>query len=121
MEEGKAVQLDPQKSQLRVGAELKVGALVKLGKVRPEDVSVELYFGSTDSWGNIINGKSAAMECRKQQGNTADGYWFDGVMLCENSGRQGLSVRIQPKHADMANPYELGLILWESSANKSGL
>lgn len=121
VEDGKALQLDSQKSQLRVGSQLKVGALVKLGKVRPEDVSVELYFGSTDSWGNIADGKSSEMECRKQQGNTADGYWFDGVMLCENSGRQGLSVRVLPKHADMANPYELGLILWESSANKSGL
>jgi len=34
-------------------------------------------------------------------------------MPCEKTGQHGAAVRILPKHPDLANPYELGLIFWE--------
>ena len=50
---------------------------------------------------------------------SADGeHWFTGSVKCKTSGRQGLAVRILPKHPDMVDMYEPGLILWESTAGK---
>ncbi|MHC4624253.1 MAG: alpha-glucan family phosphorylase [Planctomycetota bacterium] len=48
--------LDPKQPQLKVGSELNVSALVKLGTVSPHDVSVELYYGDVDGWGGIRDG-----------------------------------------------------------------
>ena len=31
----------------------------------------------------------------------------------KQTGQHGVAVRVLPNHADLANPYELGLILWE--------
>jgi len=39
-------------------------------------------------------------------------------MPCRRTGQQGLAVRILPKHPDLANPYELQLILWGNTAAK---
>ena len=47
--------------KIEVGSELKISALVKLGKLSPDDVAVEIYYGSVDAWGNIINGAPSRM------------------------------------------------------------
>jgi glycogen phosphorylase len=107
-----AEQLNPRHPQLKVGSELNVRARVKLGHVRPEDVSVQLYYGPTDSWGNIQEGSPAPMS--HEQGLDGDGeHWFSGSMQCKTTGQHGVAVRVLPNHPDQANPYDLGLILWE--------
>ena len=106
------VELNSKQSQLKVGSELSVRALVKLGKIDPDDVSVELYYGSVDAWGNIRNGSAAKM-ARKETSEQGGGHWFVGLMPCRAAGQHGLTVRVLPRHADLVNPYELGLILWE--------
>jgi len=55
------VELNPKQPQLKVGSELSIRALVKLGKVNPDDVSVELYHGSVDARGNIRDGSAVRM------------------------------------------------------------
>jgi len=104
--------LNPKQPQLRVGAGLRVRALVGLGKLRPEDVSVELYHGPVDSWGSIRRGSAVKMEHEKP-GEEQGEHWFVGRMRCEQTGQQGVAVRVLPSHEDLVNPYELGLILWE--------
>lgn len=106
--------LQQKDSQLKVGNELDVKALVKIGNVDPVDVSVEMYFGKLDSWGNIENGNTMAMSYLKPADNQGE-YWFEGVMPCRTSGRQGVVVRVLPNHEDLASPHELGLILWEGA------
>lgn len=108
-------ELDPKNPQLKVGAKLKVSAMVKLGKLNPDDVSVELYHGPLDARGNITDGSVMKMECSGSAGQNSD-YWFSGLTPCQTSGRRGIAVRIVPKNPDMANPYEPGLILWEAAA-----
>ncbi len=110
--------LNPRQPQLKVGSELNVRALVKLGRVRPEDVSVELYSGPTDSWGNIQEGSPVAM--RHEQRASDDGeHWFTGSMECKTTGQHGVAVRVLPNHPDQVNPYDLGLILWEKRPSGS--
>ncbi len=106
------VQFDPRQSQLRVGSQLNIKAKVTLGKVRPNDVSVELYYGPVDTWGDIKDGSALKMNHEEVLGKDGE-HWFAGVMSCRKSGRQGLALRILPKHDDIIDPYELGLILWE--------
>ena len=99
---------------LKVGSKLNVDALVRLGQVDPKDVSVELYYGPVDAWGNICDGSAVKMD-HKEAINGDGEHMFTGLMPCKSSGRQGLAVRILPRHQDLVSPYEPGLILWEDS------
>ena len=107
-----AEQLNPRQPQLKVGSELSVRALVKLGRVRPDDVCVQLYHGPTDSWGNIQEGSPVPMRHEQRAGDDGE-HWVAGCMQCTATGQHGVAVRVLPSHPDQVNPYDLGLILWE--------
>ena len=52
------------------------------------------------------------------QEDTLDEYrvaTFTGAIPCRISGRHGYALRILPRHPDLAEAYESGLILWESA------
>ena len=110
-------QTTERKPQLKVGSQLNVRALVKLGRINLEDVSIELYHGSVDSWGNITQGSSIKMSPQEPLNGNGE-HWFTGVMPCKASGRQGLAVRVLPHNADLVSPLELGLILWEGTSGQ---
>ncbi|UCF42909.1 MAG: alpha-glucan family phosphorylase [Planctomycetota bacterium] len=110
--------LNPKNPQLKVGSQLSVRALVKLNGVSPDDVSVQFYHGSVDAWGNISDGSPIQMEREKASGQDGE-YWFAGSMACTKTGRRGLAVRILPRHPELADPYEPGLILWETTSEKN--
>jgi len=111
-------QLNPRQPQLKVGSQLSVRALVKLNGVSPDDVSVEFYHGPLDPWGNIRDGSSVRMDY-KQASEQEGEHWFVGLVPCRKTGQRGLAVRVLPRNADLVNPYELGLILWEPPAEKT--
>jgi len=67
--------LNPEQSQLKVGSQLSVRALVKLGRVGPDDVSVELYYGPVDTEGNIRDGSAMRMDYKEAAGQDGE-YWF---------------------------------------------
>jgi len=102
-----------EQHQLKVGSQLSVSALVKLGGVSPDNVSVELYYGPVDAWGDIRNGSVVRMHYKDKVGQDGE-HRFAGSMSCRTSGQLGLAVRLLPRHAELVNPYELGLILWET-------
>jgi len=88
---------------------LTVNAYVRLGGVAPEEVCVELYYGSISNQGDIENAQRAEMKPFAQDG---DCYKFQVKIACEATGRQGHTVRILPKHEGLVHPYIPGLILW---------
>jgi starch phosphorylase len=53
-----------------------------------------------------------AYERAAEQGNE---HWFVGSMPCRKTGQHGVAVRVLPRHPDLVNPYEMGLILWETT------
>ncbi len=110
-EDGSA--LDAQNPQLKVGSKLKVNAVVKLGRLKPDDISVELYHGPLDSRGNIVDGEVIPMDYKNSTGVDNE-HLFCGLTPCCASGRRGIAVRVVPKNKDMAAAHELGLVLWES-------
>ena len=107
-------QLNPKQPQLKVGSKLSVSTLIKLGRIRPDDVSVELYHGPVDSWGNIREGSAVRMDYKEPSAQDGE-HWFIGSMPCIQTGQHGLAVRVLPRNTNLVNPYELGLILWETA------
>jgi starch phosphorylase len=110
-------QLNENDLYLKVGSKLEVRALVDLGRLTAQDISVELYNGSVDSWGNISDGVPVSMQCESDQGQ-GGARWFRTELLCNRSGNMGVSVRVVPHNDDLASPWEPGLILWEGDVKK---
>ena len=96
---------------LKVGSNLKVRALIGLGDLKTEDISVQLYSGPVDTWGNISEG--SAIEMKNGSDFKDSDHWFEAVLPCEQSGNMGLAVRVVPANEDLASPWEPGLVLWE--------
>lgn len=97
-------------AELKVGDELEVRARVHLGSLEPEDVAVELYQGLLDDKGQIPGGEVITMN--HVQSNDDGSHLFVGAIPCRASGLHGYALRILPRHEDLSNSYEPGLILW---------
>lgn len=99
-----------ERTALKVGENLTVRAQIDLGNLRPDDVSVELYYGALNANGEIEAPKLALMKPADNSKGTV--YEYVGVNKLDTSGRLGHTVRVLPRHEDLDNPYKLGLVLW---------
>ena len=96
--------------EIQVNQKVAVKARVKLAPLTPDDVQVELYQGSIDASGEIVNGVPVVMHCQSGEQHGDSVYTAD--ITYTNSGLQGLSLRVLPKHEHLSSPYEPRLILW---------
>jgi starch phosphorylase len=95
---------------MHVGSALDVQARVNLGGLSPDDVEVQLFHGVVDSLGEIPNPRTVAMSHNgAHEGST---WVFHGTIPCRSSGQHGYAVRVLPRHSDLANPFEPGLVCW---------
>jgi starch phosphorylase len=95
---------------LRVGAAFPVTAKVHLGAVTPADVDVQVLTGRLDAKGELGDPILATLP---PAGPAADGtVTFAGSVPCVNSGQFGLAVRVLPRHPNLPNPFEPGLVTW---------
>jgi starch phosphorylase len=92
------------------GESLTVKAYIELGELTPDEVQVELYYGAVSNQDKQIeNARLAEMKAVKQEGKV----WLYQVRVdCSDTGMQGHTIRIQPKHAALVHPYRSGLIKW---------
>ena len=105
--------MEPPPASLAVGMSVPVRARVRLGRLSPNDVIVQLYDGPIDPTGQISQGNPSPMAC--QDGPGGDGVtMFSGTISCQTSGLHGYSIRILPAHPDLANALEPALITWAS-------
>ncbi len=96
---------------MHVGGELQVHARVNLGRFSPDDVEVQLFHGLVDSLGDIPRPQTLAMSTNGSA--TSGSTWvFHGAIPCRSSGQHGFAVRILPRHDDLANLFEPGLVCW---------
>ena len=85
-------------------------ANVHLGYINPDNVSVEVYYGSTGDNCNITNAKTIEMSCvEKISENT---YRYVANLKIEDGGQYAYTFRVTPKHPDLINKFDLGLIKW---------
>ena len=95
---------------LQVGKELEVKARVNLGAFSPDDIEVQLFHGLVDTFGEIPSPRTVTMSHNgAHEGNT---WQFMGKISCRSSGQHGFAVRVLPKHQNLTNSFEPGLISW---------
>ncbi len=93
-----------------LGKEIVIIAKVNLGDLSPEDVAVEIYHGRINTENQVEKGTVEEMQCTEcVEGSVQT---FSGKITCQSSGLYGYTVRIIPKHEDLAHPHDTGLIIW---------
>ena len=95
--------------ELAVGSNMEVRASVRLGQLSPDDVCVELYEGPLDIDQEIVNGRPMAMSFVGVEKGVS---LFVCPVRFQRSGLHGYTVRVLPRHADLADPFEPRLIVW---------
>ncbi len=102
----------PRDSKLPIGATVKIDASVRLGRVKPADVSVELI-SAHDEDGTLIDQTATPMvpvAASIPDGNGIIHYTADYVTHA--GGSRVFAVRVLPNHPDLLNKLELGLVRW---------
>ena len=94
-----------------MGSTLPIRAHVKLGKIEPQEVLVEVYHGLVDSDGEIADGETATLFAGDVN---ADGsVIYEGGIPCRRAGKRGFTVRVLPrKDGYPLGRFETGLITW---------
>jgi starch phosphorylase len=98
-------------SSLPVGQPIQARVRVHLGPLTPDDVAVELYHGSVNADGQIVNAVATVMQ---PAGRTEGGSClFEAApVTCRDSGLHGFTVRVLPYHPDMPSALMPGFICW---------
>jgi starch phosphorylase len=96
--------------ELKVGSDFPVRCLVRLGRLDPRDVQVELYYGPMDPFGGLSEPQRRPMRYEASRGEGV--HEFAGEVPCEKSGKYGYAVRVLPHHPNLVGPWELGLVVW---------
>lgn len=109
----KVLRVETSGDELKIGSEQQVRAWVELGDLTPEDVTVQLYYGTLNTHGEIISGDTLNMTpIAGSNGTTPNIYGFETQVAYRSTGQHGLSVRVLPCHEDLPTPFQRGLIRW---------
>ncbi len=100
----------PDAMERRVGEKVPVRALVSLGGLAPEDVTVQLYHGDVDLEGSLTD--AVALPMTQAEEGPDGARWFSGRVPCSRTGHRGFAVRVLPGHPDLATSFVSGLIRW---------
>ena len=93
-----------------MGAQVNFKARVFLGKLKPEDVQVEVFMGRRGNVGGIEKLAAITMNCTGQEG---DMYLYEASASPENSGRQDYALRVLPKNDSIPHVFMPFFIRWE--------
>jgi glycogen phosphorylase len=102
---------DSPKSEMKVDTAYKISCEVDLGKLTPDDVEVQIYYGKIDNI-NEANANSYVVMNFTKANEDQTIHTFSGEIVCSNTGHFGYTLRILPKHNLLNNPFELNLIHW---------
>ncbi|WP_157001311.1 alpha-glucan family phosphorylase [Agromyces laixinhei] len=94
-----------------VGDELKLRAVVELGELSPDDVTVEAVYGNSRSEETIEATQRAALEIADAAGQLPAGrHLYTGSVALDRAGSFGYTVRVVPRHPLLLSTAELGLV-----------
>jgi glycogen phosphorylase len=103
---------------LAVGDRLTVQAQITLSSVSPEDVNVEIFYGTLED-GRITHGRSSLMTVSHSENGS---YEYTGVVNCHTSGHFGYSVRVTPRSTGLEDSFDRELIAWwEAAVRRPGV
>jgi starch phosphorylase len=92
-----------------------VSAQVTLGDLEPEDVDVQLIFGAVDPDDDLEEPEVVSMR-RVSDGDVPGLHRYEHRITFERAGNFGYTIRVVPRHPDLANWAQLGLVAWAPSA-----
>jgi len=100
------------KPVMQRGDMLTVTAYLELGGIPPNELQVELYQGTISNQTKYIDDRVARKSEMKWLRNEGALDLYQVRVECVDTGMQGHSVRIMPKHDALVHPYRCGLIKW---------
>jgi len=95
---------------LSVKSQLEIQAEIYLDGLKTDDVDVQIYYGRVDADGMIIDGQFISMNYKTSLENHK--FVYSGRISKWESGLNGYTIRIIPKHSALEHPFEDGLIHW---------
>ena len=100
-------------AELHVGDRFVVSATVSLGRLSPDEVDVQVYFGPVNSENSIVESRAQTM---KQAGSpSGDARIYTQEVTCESTGRYGFTVRAVPRGAEWTRTMP-GFMAWADGA-----
>ncbi|MBD0292454.1 MAG: alpha-glucan family phosphorylase [Jiangellaceae bacterium] len=90
-----------------MGQPLQLRAFVRLGKLSPDDVDVQVVHGRVDESDQLSDPQATSLAVAEKYENGR--YRFDGEVSLKRTGPFGYTVRVVPRHDLLASPTELGL------------
>ncbi|MEX0659798.1 MAG: alpha-glucan family phosphorylase [Egibacteraceae bacterium] len=101
----------------RIGERREVSVLAQLGELTPEDVQVELLHGAVHADGSLAEASTVVLD---PVGQDAGGtHRYTGAFTCTVAGEYGFTVRIVPRHDDLATWTSTGLVAWAGQDARS--
>ncbi|HHP7233431.1 MAG TPA: alpha-glucan family phosphorylase [Desulfobacterales bacterium] len=97
------------KGPFRVGDSLQVTAIVTLGELQPDEVEVELYYGSLKHIDALSASHTLPMQVQENRGNGH--YLYQCTLPCHIAGRFGFTARVTPNGDDWIK-HSPGLVRW---------
>lgn len=83
---------------------------IDLGRIKPTDVQLDLYYGKSDSRASLVTREVSAMRLVKQiDGNV---YRYEGEIIPQKTGKFGFFIRVLPQHPLLFDIYSLNLVHW---------
>jgi glycogen phosphorylase len=99
-------------TDVRVEQMIRVKAQLNLGVLTPDDIQVELYQGAVNADGEIADGVPVVMNYQGADPQNPHIVFYTTNIAYTNSGLQGFTLRVLPRHPNLSSPYEMGLTLW---------
>lgn len=105
---------EPDATQRSVGELLPVRAYVRLGDLRPDEVSVHAVHGHVDDADRLETTRTTLLEVVEsyEQGR----YCYEGSIPLVSTGPFGYTVRVVPHHPGVESIADLGLVAYPASA-----
>jgi len=94
--------------EVRVGDTGDIRAWLSLAPLLPQDIAIEVVFGRIGTDFTIQEEGAVPMQYVSTGENNLS--LFEGVVPCLSSGKLGFAIRILPRHRDLPNPYQMGLV-----------
>lgn len=91
------------------GQELSLSVNVQLGTIDPANVNVEFYYGTLEN-GKMRNAQAVEMNCTEKLGDSL--YRYTLYLKIDDGGEYAYTFRATPKHPDIINRFDMGLIRW---------
>ncbi|MDF2987606.1 MAG: alpha-glucan phosphorylase [Eubacterium sp.] len=91
------------------GQEIYLTVNAQLGAIDPSNVEIEVYYGILEN-GRIDNAQAAAMNCEEKIGENL--YRYGLSLKIDDGGEYAYTYRVTPKHPDLINRFDMGLIRW---------